>query len=272
MRIAVIGHVEHVTIAAVPRLPAPGDITHLDSPIVIAGGGAGIAFHQLAKSDAELHLFTALGNDDAAAAVRRAIEATGAEIYAAARPTPHTRDLVLVTDGGERTIYVVGGPLHPAADDPLPWDLLATCDGVYFTGDDPATLAFARKARLLVVTARRSEVYAASGVVADIIVGSLRDPREASRLADYAVPPRALVMTDGARGGVIETAGDRTPFSAPSVPRVVGSYGAGDTFAAALTYYAAIGMPLLAACEMASRNAVAVLGGIDPIAGQRQLD
>jgi ribokinase len=271
MRIAVIGHVEHVTIGAVPRLPAPGDIVHLDAPIVVAGGGGGIAFHQLAKSDAELHLFTALGDDDAADFVRTAIEATGAAIHSAARRRPHTRDLVLVTEDGERTIYVVGEPLHPTADDPLPWDLLSSCDVAYFTGDDPAMLSFARNARLLVVTARRSEAYAASGVTADIIVGSLRDPREASCLADYAVRPRALVMTDGARGGVIETASGRTPFNAPVVSRVVGSYGAGDTFAGALTYYAAMGMPLRAACELASRRVMAVLGGIDPIAGQQPL-
>ena len=63
MRLAVIGHVEHVTIAPVPALPAPGEIVHLDEPKVIAGGGGGIAFFQLARSDAEVHLFTAFGNE-----------------------------------------------------------------------------------------------------------------------------------------------------------------------------------------------------------------
>ena len=33
LRIAVIGHVEHVTIGRVPAVPAPGDIAHLEQNI-----------------------------------------------------------------------------------------------------------------------------------------------------------------------------------------------------------------------------------------------
>ena len=65
MRVAVIGHVEHVTIAAVAALPREGEIVHLDAPAVIAGGGGGIAFAQLARGPGDVHLFTALGNGDA---------------------------------------------------------------------------------------------------------------------------------------------------------------------------------------------------------------
>ncbi len=141
MRIAVIGHVEHVTIGRAAALPSPGDILHLDGPFVIAGGGGGIAFAQFAKSSAELHLFTALGNDDAALVVAKHVEATGAHVHAARREVPHTRDVVLITPGGERTIIVVGEPLHPRRDDPLPWELLATCDAAYFTAQDPERLS-----------------------------------------------------------------------------------------------------------------------------------
>src|SRR5205085_9198589 len=66
MRLAVIGHVEHITLGRVTALPRAGDIAHLTDVHVLAGGGGGIAFFQLAKSGAELHLFTALGDDDAA--------------------------------------------------------------------------------------------------------------------------------------------------------------------------------------------------------------
>ena len=59
MRVAVIGHVEHVTIAAVAALPREGEIVHLDAPAVIAGGGGGIAFAQLARGPGDVHLFTA---------------------------------------------------------------------------------------------------------------------------------------------------------------------------------------------------------------------
>jgi len=50
MRIAVIGHVEHVTIGRSAALPSPGEILHIDAPVVVAGDG--IAFFQLAKSGA----------------------------------------------------------------------------------------------------------------------------------------------------------------------------------------------------------------------------
>jgi len=57
LRIAVIGHVEHITLARVPKLPAPGEIAHLDAPIVLPGGGGGIAFWQLQHGPGEVHLF-----------------------------------------------------------------------------------------------------------------------------------------------------------------------------------------------------------------------
>ena len=115
MRIAIIGHVEHVTIARAAALPRAGDIVHLDGPVVIAGGGGGIAFFQLTKGDAELHLFTAIGLDEAGTHVHHEITGAGATVHAALRQQPHTRDIVVITPDGERTIFVVGEPLHPGA-------------------------------------------------------------------------------------------------------------------------------------------------------------
>ncbi|HEX9052027.1 MAG TPA: hypothetical protein VF841_15965, partial [Anaeromyxobacter sp.] len=43
-------------------------------------------------------------------------------------------------------------------------------------------------------------------------------PREASALADYPVPPRALVLTEGAAGGRIETGAGTARFAAPAPP------------------------------------------------------
>lgn len=269
MRLGVIGHVEHVTIARAEALPRAGEIVHLGAPEVIAGGGGGIAFFQLVKSPAEVHLFTALGLDDSALEVHDQISKTGAVIHAALRQAAHTRDLVIVTADGERTIFVVGEPLHPRIDDHLSWEVLSSCEGAYFTGQDAGTLRAARGAGVLVVTARRSHVLAEAGVVADVVVGSARDPREASRLGDYAVPPRALVMTEGAYGGRIETADGVVRFEAsPGPERVVGMYGAGDTFAGALTWYVSLGLGIEEACVRAAVHAAAVLGGVNPVAGQ----
>ena len=269
IRIAVIGHAEHVSIAPVPRLPAPGEIVHLDELVTIAGGGGGLAFFQLTHSLAELHLFTALGNDDAGALVGSQICATGASVHIAHRDQPHTRDLVLVTPEGNRTIFVQGEPLHPELADPLPWDLLAGFDAVYFTAQDPELLRAARAARVLVVTSRRFDVLVRSGVQAEVVVGSSLDPREAHELADYPVAPESLILTRGKEGGVIKTAGETTHFDAPQQPRPRrGAYGAGDSFAGALTWYLACGAGIEESCSRAAESAAAVLRNVNPLEGQ----
>jgi ribokinase len=272
MRIAVIGHVEHITLGRVPRVPGPGEIAHATDVRTFPGGGGGIAFFQLVKSPGEVHLFTALGEDDAAAQVKARIVATGARIHAAGRAAAHTRDLVLITPDGERTIVVLGEPLHPERRDELPWDVLASCDAAYFTAQDPEALRTARAARVLVATARRRAALVASGVRADVVVGSALDPREASSLSDYPVRPAALVLTEGAAGGRIETPEGRRRFAAPrAVPVRGGSYGAGDSFAAALTWYAALGLPLDEACARAALHGAAVVGSLEPLESQLPL-
>ena len=270
-RVAVVGHVEHVSLTRIPGFPSPGDIVHVDHPRVFPGGGGGVAFAQLARSPAEAHFFTAIGAGSPGDEARRDLAGAG-RVHAAGRAVSHPHSLVLVTPDGERTIFVVGAPLHPRRDDPLPWELLATCDAVYFTGDDPPTLVAARAARVLVVTARRRMALFASGVRADVVVGSARDPREASALADYPVAPGALVLTAGAEGGTIETAAGRARFAAPPAVEVTGAaYGAGDSFAGALTWYVACGLPLADACARAGQHGAAVLRGLDPRESQLPL-
>jgi ribokinase len=264
-RIAVTGHIEHVTIAGVAALPSEGDIVHLDQTAVIPGGGGGNAYEQLARSPGDIHVFTAIGSDSAGDFVAAALERSGGRVHAVRRSGAHTRDLVLVTPGGERTIFVIGEPLHPERGDPLPWDLLASCDAVYYTAQDPEVLGAARAARLLVVTSRRARALARSGVRADIVVGSAHDPREALSLHAFAPPPRALVMTEGKDGGRIETAAGVARFAAPAVDApLAGGYGAGDAFAGAFTWYLACGLDLEHACARAARHGAAALRGLNP--------
>ncbi len=272
MRIAVVGHVEHVTIGTVPALPASGDIAHLEGPRVFPGGGGGVTFYQLLRAPTEVLLFTAIGDDDAGRFVAAALAATGATIHAAARAEPHTRDLVLVTPDAQRTIIVVGEPLHPRRGDSLPWEALARCDAAYFTARDPDALIAARAARVLVVSARRREALIRSGVRADVVVGSVSDPREAGTLADYPVPPVALVLTDGARGGRVETVAGVVRWEATAPPAtLVGSYGAGDSFAGALVHHLAAGATPLEAARRAARHGAAVLAALVPLDAQLPL-
>jgi len=265
LRIGLIGHVEHVTLGVVPALPRPGEIVHLSELCWLPGGGCGVPFWQLLRGPTEVHFFTALGDDEAAAQVEAELRATGAHLHAARRREPHTRNVVMVTPGGERTILVLGEPQHPRREDPLPWELLAGCDAVYFTAQDPEALRAARAARLVIATARRREAIARSGVRLDVALGSVADRREASHLADYQPQPAALVLTEGAKGGIVETAVGVSRFPPPPpVKRRVGSYGAGDSFAAALTFFLAAGLGVAEACARAGAYGAAVLAGIDP--------
>ena len=81
--------------------------------------------------------------------------------------------------------------------------------------------------------------------------------------------PRYVVRTEGARGGTVEPGGRFPPGEAPGP--VVDAYGAGDAFAAGLTYGLADGMPIERALELASRCGAAVLGGRGPYEGQLTL-
>ena len=271
-RLALIGHIEHIALGEVGRLPLAGEIAHVERVREFPGGGGGVAVFQMRRGPGEVHAFTAIGNDDAGAFVRAKVEQAGITLHAAPRQEPHTRDVVLITPDGERTIVVIGQPLHPTRADALSWELLGGCDAAYFTAEDPGALQAARQARMLVVTARRRHVLNAAGVRADVVVGSAEDPRERSALADYRVAPDALVMTEGARGGYVETSRGifRFPPGAPPTKQT-SSYGAGDSVAGALTAYLGAGLPLDEACRRAANHGAAVLSGPDPLSAQTAL-
>jgi ribokinase len=125
---------------------------------------------------------------------------------------------------------------------------------------------------VLVVTARRSAALAAAAVAPDVIVGSSQDPRENRELAAYDPAPRALVLTDGPRPVRVFHGGGVTLVDPPPSPNeVVGDYGAGDSFAAALTFFLAHGLLVDEACRKACPFGAAVLRGIDPLEVQGQL-
>ena len=136
--------------------------------------------------------------------------------------------LALVDPARERTLYVVGENQAPAATDALPWDDLAGMDGCYFTGmTRPRSCSPA--ARVLVVTARRFEALAASGVRADALVGSGRDRGEQYDLSRLEQRPEHVIVTGGSQGG--------SGYKAAPVPGpVVDTYGAGDTFVAGVLF------------------------------------
>jgi len=248
-RVAVVGHVEWVTFTHAQAVPPPGEIVHLSDPLDQPGGGGAVSAMALARMGAQATFFTALASDVPARAV---LEAHGVEVLAAPRGGHQTRVLSVVDAHRERTLFVIGENAHPAATDDLPWDRLAEMDGVYFTGQDPQTLVYSRRARVLVVTARRFDSLVRSGVRADALVGSASDPGERVDLTRLAEQPEHVITTDGAHGG---TGYDAAPVPGP----VVDTYGAGDTFVAGVTFALASGRPLPEALRFAAEEAARAL-------------
>ena len=205
---------------------------------------------------------------------RRSRAAGSVHLHAAKRPVEHPRVVVVVDAEGRRTIVVTRDPLQPAATDPLPWSILARCDAVYFTGADPESLRLARAAPRLVVTARRiAALRAAAGRARRRSSAACSDPRESTGLDAYDPRPGALVLTDGPRPIRVVRATGAAPVEPPPAPpaQVLGDYGAGDSFAGALTFFLAHGLAVEEACRRAGPYGAAVLGGIDPLERQERL-
>jgi len=267
--VAVVGHVEWVT-HAVGELPHRGQIVRLSDAFDEPGGGGGVAVFQVAKLGARAQFFTALATDATADATGECLAAEGVETLAGERAGIQTRGLAITDSTHERTIILTGERLSPRIDDPLPWDRLARADGAYFTGDDPRTLIAARAARHLVVTARRLDALIESRVEVDVLVASAADTDEAVDVEALPVAPRAIVWTQGGRGGhYLTVSGHAGRFEAAPLPGPpVDSYGCGDSFQAGLTVGLARGLGLEQALALGARCGAAVLTGRGGLATQ----
>jgi ribokinase len=242
-RVAVIGHVEWNAFATADRPLLAGGIYHFADTVEDIGGGGGVSARVLPGLGAETRFYTALAEDQEGRDSARILRADGVDLQAAARPGRQNRALIVVEPAGERTILVLGPNEHPTLDDPLPWDDLASYDAVYFTGEDPRTLRAARRAQRLVVTARRLRSLIESEVEADVLLGSINDPAEIIDESLLPVAPKAILRTDGSRGGVWTDRHGRSGRweTAPVPGPVVDTYGAGDSFAAGVTLGLALG-------------------------------
>lgn len=235
LRLAVVGHVEVVSFLAVDQLPAAGLIGHasafLEEP---AGGGAVVAVQLARLLGRPVPFFTALGRDAIGERTVERLSALGLELHVAWRDAPTRRGISFVDGHGDRSITVIGDRLTPTAADPLPWQTLAACDGVFVTAADVPALRACRAATVLAATPRlRLPVLRESGVRLDALIGSGLDPGEAVPEGSLDPPPRLRIATEGAAGGLAEPGG-RFPAPVLSAP-VIDSYGCGDSFAAGVT-------------------------------------
>jgi ribokinase len=269
MRVAVVGHVEWVEFARVPRVPRPGEVVHAGATWSEAAGGGAVAAVQLARLAGEASLYTALGEDELGRRTRARLEELGVAVHAAPRAEPTRRALTFVDDAGERTIATLGDRLAPTGADALPWELLADADAVFFTAGDGLALEAARAARVLVVTPR-ARARPARPVALDALVFSAGDPLERAAAAELAPSAGIVVVTRGAEGGRwAGRAGPGGDWAATPLPGpVVDSYGCGDSFAAGLTYALGAGQPVDAALALAAQCGAMCLTGRGPYGRQ----
>jgi len=272
MQVAVVGHTEWIWFGAVDRIPAAGEIAHSTEDWEAPGGGGAVAAAQLAVLAGSCDFFTAIGGDDLGPRAATALGARGVDVHAGERAdNPTRRAITLVDRAGERTITTLGHRLAPSADDPLPWDRLDGADAVYVTAGDAAAFHRARRARVMVVTSRVLGELLEAGVVPDALVGSDRDVAE--RVDDRSLPwrPPLLVRTQGTSGGRYETSsgasGRYAPVEVPAAPDA-DAYGAGDSFAAGLTYALARRWTLDQVLAFAARCGAACASARGPFAGQ----
>ena len=265
MKVAVIGHIEWVEFVRVPYVPRTGEVINANETWDEAAGGGAVTAVALARLAGQATLYTALGDDDLGRRSRERLERLGLVVHAARREEPTRRALTFVDDARERTITTLGARLAPRAEDPLPWDLLADYDAVYFTAGDAGALEAARRARVLVMTPR-ARVRPPAGVRLDALVFSAGDPSETESALDLVEHGDVVVATEGARGGSWTSASAASGrWEACPVPGpIVDSYGCGDSFAAGLTYGLGAGWSLADALTLGARCGAACLTGRGP--------
>ena len=270
MRTAVVGHTEWIEFGHVERVPAAGDIVHATDAWEEPGGGGAVAAVQLARLAGSGTFYTAFGDDERGGWTRRRLEELGVRVEAAIRSEVTRRAVVFVDANGERTITTLGDRLAPAARDHIPWSELDGVDAAYVTAGDAGALREARRARVLVATSRIADLLAEVDLRLDAVVGSAVDPAEAFDPDDLMNPPRLVVRTGSVRGGRYETSDGRSgTYEAVDPPGpVVDTYGAGDSFAAGLTFALGAGMDTDEALSLAARCGAWCAAGKGPYGNQ----
>lgn len=274
MRVAAVGHVEWIEFVRGDHVPAAGEIVHAHDSFEEPAGGGAVAAVQLARLAGGATFLTALGEDELAGRTRARLAELGVTVRAATREDPTRRGLTFLDAQGERTIITIGERLAPRGGDPLDWEDLERADGVYLTAADGEALNAARAAGVLVASPRAGRVLHEEGVRLDALVYSDGDEFETAFARALDPPPTLLAATRGAEGGRYETAkGGRGSWAAAPLPGpIADTYGAGDSFAAALTFALAQGRAPEAALALAARAGAICLTGRGPYEKQLSAD
>jgi ribokinase len=256
VRCAVVGHVEVVEFARVDHVPRPGEIISTRETWSEPAGGGAVAAMTLSRVAGYVTFYTAFGDDELGHAAELQLHAAGIRVECVYRDEPQRRGFTYLDRDGERTITVIGRKLVPRADDLLPWEELDGVAGVYFCGGDPGAVGEARRARALVATARELPTLREAGVELDALIQSSTDVSERYSVGALDPPPRRVVTTEGRNGGHYAEGDRKGRWRAAPLPGpLADTYGAGDSFAAALAFALGIGKSTDEALEIAAEAA-----------------
>lgn len=251
-----VGHVEWVDSVLVDHVPAAGQIAHGTEDWSEPAGGGAVAARQLALLAGACDFFTVLGDDEPGQRSVARFRELGIDVDVEWFGTTR-RAFVQVDAQGERTITTVGEKLRRRELPPM-----QAYDTVFFVAGEPDALRRARAARFVSATPRELPTLLEAGVHLDLLVGSGTDPGERY---DGGLDVDVVVATEGVRGGVAN--GRRYGPATPPAP-VVDTYGAGDSFAAALTFALGRGDALDGALALAARAGATVVTGRGPYSVQ----
>jgi ribokinase len=255
VRFAVVGHVEWTEFALVDHVPGPGQIAHADAHWSGPAGGGSVVAAQIARLAGSCDFYTALGDDELGHASVRRLDELGLTLHTEWFGSTR-RAITLVDEHGERTITTIGPKLRPRQLLPEGYD------AVFFVAGEPDVLRSARAARFLAATPRELPTLLEGAVQLDLLVGSGTDPGERY---EGGLDVDLVVRTEGAAGG---TADGRRYEAAPPPGPIVDTYGAGDSFGAALCFALARGYAVDDALALAAKAGAAVVTGAGPYEAQ----
>lgn len=253
LKLAVIGHQEWVNFLKVDALPKPGLISRAERSLEEPAGAGAVVAVQLARlTNTVVPFFTALGQDDIGEQSVERLHALGVECHVAWRKGASRRGISLVDHGGDRAITVIGERHTPRADDPLPWEKLNDCDGVFVSATNVEGLQQARQASVLTATPRLGiDVLNRAQVELDALIGSRLDPKEQMDKTTLKPTPKLIIATEGARGGTADPGGRYQAVKPHQQP--IESYGCGDSFAAGVTCALAAGWSVQESIALGAR-------------------
>lgn len=241
MRVTVVGSVNLDLVAALPRLPQPGETLTATGLSRVPGGKGANQSLAVRRLGLPVRLVAAVGTDPDAGSALELLRREGVGLDRLQRVTePTGLALIAVDTAGETTITVVPGAnaaLEVSAADVAGADAVLTVLEV----PDRAVVAAARHATGLFVLNAAPARPVPSEVLrrADLVVVNR---------AEYAALPdlrtaQALAVTDGPRGAVLLRHGRQVAAATPPPVDAVDGTGAGDAFIAAAVAGLLNGLP-----------------------------